>query len=330
MLNAIGRFLSFILGLLFWAVILGLVGMMLMGSFWLDGAGVEQEGRIATKNERITFNYADWTRTLEIGLTREDGPMADVRRAMMRNHDPHAELVGVEKVRVSSAVYDRYHVGQTVKVKVQRAGLFKQWVIFPQVRLAGQSTGSIAYSLYESASPIPQFLLTLLPAALLGWLASRTSKKLWWASALCALVAIVYWATPMSDPAPQGAVAEAEGKVVALRLVEEVGSTAESSGIDALEPHYIAAVEFQAEGHDTVVAVDRVDASSVNLKEGARVRLEYQRDLPRRARLLDARRNWWWWNILSIGRYGAFFAVAGLIWLLAARLFKNLFRRRAR
>ncbi|MBY0505512.1 MAG: hypothetical protein K2X03_16485, partial [Bryobacteraceae bacterium] len=61
----------------------------------------------------------------------------------------------------------------------------------------------------------------------------------------------------------------------------------------------------------------RVDAASVNLKEGSRVRIEYQRDDPRRALLVEGSRNWWWMNLVSLSAYGAL--GAGLLlggWLL--------------
>ena len=264
MLQALGRAFGLIIGFIFWGLILLMVAALVLGSLWLDGAGVEQQALVAAKYERITFTHADWTRTLEIGLQREDGPR--------------------ERVRVTAAEYDGLRAGQTVKVHVQPPGFFKEWRIFSQVRLAGGTTYSILCAVYESAWPLPQFLLSMMPAALLGWLASRTSKWLWAASGLCCLLALAYWVTPLSDRRPSGDLGQAEGKVVALRLVEEIGETGESSGVDALVPHLIVGVEFTPEGgRGPVVAVDRVDASSVELKEGSRVRVEYQQDDPRRA-----------------------------------------------
>ena len=325
MFQAIGRVLSLILGFIFWGVMVLIVGALLLGSFWLDGVGVEKEAVVASKEERISFNYASWTRTLEAGLQREDGPMAEIRRRMRERKDGHPDLVGVEKVRVSSSIYDGLRVGQTVKVRVQPPGFFKEWRIFPQVRLAGQTTASIAYSLYESAWPVPEFLLSLAPMALLGWLATRTSKWLWAASAACLLVAMAYWLSPLSDRRPSGVLAEASGKVVALRLVDEIGATSESEGVDALVPHLIVGVEFTPEGGNApVVAVDRVDASSVDLKEGSAVRVEYQRDDPRRALLLNGERRWWWMNFVSLGQYGAIAGGLILACLLVARFFKGL------
>ena len=335
MLQAIGRAFGLIIGFIFWALILLMVAALLLGSLWLDGAGVEQQALVAAKYERITFTRADWTRTLEVGLQREDGPMprtgADLRRAMTRVQAGHPELVGLERVRVTAAEYDGLRAGQTVKVRVQPPGFFKDWRIFSQVRLAGGTTYSILCAVYESAWPLPQFLLSMIPAALLGWLASRTSKWLWAASAICCLVALAYWVTPLSDRRPSGDLGQAEGKVVALRLVEEIGETGESSGVEALVPHLMVGVEFTPEGgRGPVVAVDRVDASSVNLKEGSRVRVEYQRDDPRRALLLDAERRWWWMNLVSLGQYGAIFGGLALAWWAVAHFFKGLFAGRKR
>ena len=100
--------------------------------------------------------------------------------------------------------------------------------------------------------------------------------------------------------------------------------------MDALVPHLIVGIEFQPQGLPSpvvagaVVAVDRVDASSVNLKEGSKVRIEYQRDDPRRALLIDAERTWWWMNIVSVGQYGAILVGLLLVWWLIRRFFKGL------
>ncbi len=326
MLKAIGRTVSLIFGIFIWGLVALFIATVVLGSLWLDRAGVEKDGVVAAKEERISFNHATWKRTYEVGLLRDDGPMADIRRIMQRNKEGHPELVGVEKVRVSSAVYDGLRVGQTVKLRVQAPGFFKDWPIFAQVRLAGQTTYSIIYAAYESMWPFPDFLLTLLPAALLGWLATRTTKWIWLASAACFLVAIAYWLSPLSDRRPTGSLAEADGKVVALRLVEEIGEGGETHGIDVLVPHLIVGVEFVPEGgNGPVVAVDRVDASSVDLKEGTKVRVEYQRDDPRRALLLDAERTWWWMNLVSMGQYGAILAGLTLAGWLISKFFKGLF-----
>jgi hypothetical protein len=325
MLQAIGRFFGFLIGSIVIGTVILLLAVMLLGSVWLDGAGVEQDAVVAAKYERISFSHAGWSRVLEVGLQREDGPMADIRRAMLRQKDEHAGMVGIEKVRVASDVYDRVGVGQTVPVKVQPQGFFKNLFLFPQVRLAGQTTSSIAYSLYESAWPVPQFLLSMVPAGLLGWLAARNRKRLWFGSAACFFLALAYWLTPLSDRRPEGVLAVAEGKVVALRLVDQVLETDESDGVDALVPHLIVGVEFVPDGgNGPVVAVDRVDAPSVNLKEGSQVRVEYQRSDPRRAILLDAERTWWWMNLLSVGQYVAI--VGGLLfgWWLLKLFFKGL------
>ena len=330
MFQAIGRALGLIVGFFFWGLILLVVAALVLGSLWLDRAGVEQPALVVAKYEQISFTHADWTRTLEIGLQREDGPMAEVRRAMKRQRDGHPDQVGVERVRVTAAEYDGLRVGQTVQVRVQPPGFFKEWRIFSQVRLAGHTTYSILSAIYESAWPVPQFLLSLIPAALLGWLASRTSKWLWTASALCCLVAVAYWVTPWSDRRPAGDLARADGKVVALRLVEEIGETAESSGVSALVPHVIVGVEFTpVGGQGPVVAVDRVDAASVDLKEGSRVRVEYQRDDPRRALLLDVERRWWWMNLVSLGQYGAILGGLALAWWAVVHLFKGLWASRS-
>ena len=325
MLKAIGRALELIVGFFFWGLILLVVAALVLGSLWLDGAGVEQPAVVAAKYEQISFTHADWTRTLEIGLRREDGPMSEVRRAMRRQKDGHPELVGVERVRVTAAEYDGLRVGQTVKVRAQPPGFFKEWRIFSQVRIAGHTTFSILIAVYESAWPFPQFLLSLMPAALLGWLAFRSRKWLWLPSALCCLASLVYWVTPLSDRRPAGDLGQAEGKVVALRLVDQIGETAESSGVDALVPHLMVGVEFTPEeGRGPVVAVDRVDAASVDLKEGSRVRVEYQRDDPRRALLLDAERRWWWMNLVSLGQYGAILGGLALAWWAVVHFFKGL------
>ena len=329
MLQSIGRIFSLILGFLFWGVILAIVAVLLFGSVWLDSAGVEKDAVVAAKNERITFNHGSWSRIVEVGIQREDGPMADIRRVMREKKDGHPNQVGVEKLRVSTAVYDTLRVGQTVKVRVQAPGFFKDWRIFPQVRLAGHTTASILYSVYESAWPLPDFFLSLLPAALLAWIASRTHKSVWLLSLGCFLVAIAFWLSPLSDRRPSGALAQADGIVVALRLVEQVGDTGDSEGIDALVPHLIVGVEFQPQDlPGTVIAVDRVDASSVNLKEGSKVRIEYQRDDPRRALLIDAERTWWWMNIVSVGQYGAILVGLLLAGWLIQRFFKGLFAAR--
>jgi len=325
MLRAFGRMIGLAVGFVFWGLIALLVAVMLLGSFWLDGVGVEQTARVAAKHEKITFRYASWTRICEIGLQREDGPMAEVRRAMVEKHDGQPDLVGIETVRVPIDVYDRYHVGQTVKVLVQPPGFFKDWVIFPQVRLAGVSTALIAYSVYESAWPLPQFLLSLLPAAYLGWLASRGSKWLWLACGFLTLTALGYWLSPLSDRRPEGEMRATEGKVVALRLVEEVGETEESAGFEALVPHWVVGVEFTPEGwRSPVVAVDRVDAPSIQLKEGEKVRLEYQVSDPRRALLVSGERRWWWMNLMTIGQYVAMFGGLLLALWLTGRFFRGL------
>ena len=114
MLQAIGRAFGLMVGFFFWGLILLMVAALVLGSLWLDASGVEQPALVAAKYERITFTHADWTRTLEIGLQREASPMAGP-----------PDLVGVERVRVAAAEYDGLRTGQTVKVRVQPPGFFK-------------------------------------------------------------------------------------------------------------------------------------------------------------------------------------------------------------
>lgn len=329
MLETLGRAIGLFFAFIFFGLIALILGFMLLGSFWLDAAGQEQEAIVGAKFERISFTHANWSRVLELGLHREDGPMAEIRRKMRESNHDSWQMVGLERVRVSSGVYDRYRVGQTVKVRVQSPGFFKDLPLFPQVRLAGQSTYSLSHAFYESAWPFPEFVFSLLPAALLGWLATRTTKWLWALSAVALLVALAYWLSPLSDRRPSGPMGEAEGKVVALKLIEEVGETSESAGFEALVPHWIVGVEFLPEGaNGPVVAVDRVDAKSVDLKEGGKVRVAYQRSDPRRALLLDGERTWWWMNIVSVAKDGVLLAVfCGAFWLIG-RFFKRLFTRR--
>ena len=68
------------------------------------------------------------------------------------------------------------------------------------------------------------------------------------------------------------------------------------------------------------MAVDRVDAARVDLKE----------DDPRRALLLDAERRWWWMNLVSLGQYGAILGGLALAWWAVAHFFKGLFAGRKR
>lgn len=326
MFKKLGNVVSLVLGFFFWGLILLFLLGLLVASLWLDTLGVEKDGVVVAKSERITFRYANWTRTFEVGLQRADGPMADLRRAMQSNKEGHPELVGVEKVRVSSVTYDGLRVGQNVKVLVHTEGFLKDWPISTQLRLAGQNTFSLLTVSYESMWPFPEFVLSLVPAALLAWLAMRTTKWIWLASAVCFLTSLAYWLSPLSDRRPVGRLAEADGKVVALRLVERIGDGTESEGFDALVPHVIVGVEFIPEGgNGPVVAVDRVDASSVDLKEGSKVRVEYQRDDPRRALLLEGERTWWWMNLLSLALWGAFLAGIVLAGWLVSRFFKGLF-----
>ncbi|MBY0505511.1 MAG: hypothetical protein K2X03_16480, partial [Bryobacteraceae bacterium] len=259
MLSAIGRFLQLAAGFFFLALLASILGALLLGSLWLDAAGVEEEAEVVEKHEDITFSNASWWRTLEIGLSRQNGPYAEMRRAIKRKEPGKLLTIGTERVRVSSAVYDQCSVGQRVKVRVQPPGFFRDWPIFTPVRLSGQTTFSRLPAFYESAWPVPDFLLTLLPAALLGWLARKTNRRVWFLSGICAAVAIGYWLSPLSDRRPAGDLRQTEGKVVALRLIEEIGATADSSGVDALTPHLIVGVEFLPTGfRDPVVAVDRV------------------------------------------------------------------------
>ena len=274
---AIGRKLNVIFGCAIWLAVAIFFAVVLLGSLWLDVVGVEKTAIVISKGEQVSFNRASWTRAWKIGLQTNGGGRP-------------------QKLTVSSAEYDRVRVGQTVRVKVPSTG-----VKFGRIRLAGQ-TLSFARILYERAWPVPEFVLSMIPVILLGWWGTRRSKWLWAAAGVCFVMALAYWMTPLSDHRPAGLLAEAEGTVVAGRLVERIWEVERPDGFDALVPHLMLAVEFAPEdGNGPVVAVDRVDASSVNLKKGSRVRVVYQRNDPRRALLVRGERTWWWMNLVSIG-----------------------------
>ncbi len=327
MFQAFGRIVGLIFGFLFLGIIVAILGLALALSLWLDTAGVASTATIVGKYEKISFDHADWHRTYEIGVASDVNQFARMRRTMIeRGANPGS--IGVDRLRVPGYVYDRHRVGEQVPVRVRGEGSFQGWPLNPQVRLADVTTASLFYAFFESTAPAPQFALTLLPAIVCAWLAAKRARIFWWASGLCFLLAMVYWLTPLSDERPTGDLAEAEGKVVALRLVETVGESSETTGTDALLPHYIVGIEFQPKNWPgPVVAVDRVDANSVDLKEGKTVHVEYQPDEPRRALLVNAERRWWLMNIVSVG--GEWGLMLGLILAcgLLSRLWKFWWRR---
>jgi hypothetical protein len=261
----------------------------LLSSLFIDRYGIEIEGRVSAKAERLRTHYSGWSRDSEV--TVEYSP-------------PDRAGVANFQTLLSTAEYDALHQGQRVAVhylqrrdlpKIPLAKVLGQLHLLPVARLAGR----------RAFTPVQQWLSG--PARrVLQWMAAGVLLLIvwrwaqWpgfgWAVAACGLVAfaaLMFGDFPRPTPAPTADVRQARGRVTEAGRIDRLLEGERTRGFDAAQPIEVVGIEFVPAGRsEPVLAVDLIDAGSLaQLTPNAEVAIDYEAASPRTAHLRGATRD---------------------------------------
>jgi hypothetical protein len=264
---------------LFFALLLG--GLLVGGSVWLDRRGERVVAPVQAKNERVTLRndpQGSWYRWYELGVGVGNSGAA-----------PWVATIEVPEER-----YDSIRIGDSVEVRY-----LPQLPLF--ARAADRSTAVVAREAAQRVGIIP--LLLWIACGVAGiWIAARIGTPVVLAVGLAWMAA----GFPVLLRAPVPVIpsaSETSARVTAVTLVAKSpersrtrrrGRARASASIRRLEvPYQVVQLRLApGGGADTVLALDAVDSGSVpGLAVGADLRVRYDPERPREARLAEGTRS---------------------------------------
>jgi hypothetical protein len=263
--------------LVFLAIVAG--GALIAAPFilsWraIDERGIEIPGKVESKREYVRVRYSNWER---------------VREAMVFYTPPDGHGPSAVTAKLDEAHFDQLRTGRPTTLRYLRredmprlpgAETLRDMRLLPVAKLPGQYV-------YET----------------------KVVRALQWA--LCGVLLLVFWRVlrlpafplvaagvgvllvvalnsefPRPTPEPRAGVRTATGRIGSVQRIESVFSGSRSRGVEAAQPIDVVGVEFTpAPGAEPVLAVDLLDAGSLDLKPGVPVVVSYEAEAPRTARI---------------------------------------------
>jgi hypothetical protein len=118
---------------------------------------------------------------------------------------------------------------------------------------------------------------------------------------LCTVAALLINGFPRPTRQPVSELRHGSAKVKSIDFIDRLFEGSRTRGLEAAQPVEVVGFEFAPEDHtETVVAADLIDGVS-GLKPGSTVSIEYERNSPRTARILEATRTFPARNFSGIG-----------------------------
>ncbi len=282
----------------------------LMSSLYIDQRGVAISGHVYSKREDAIIQYSTWYRSCEVTF---------------EYWAPEESGVSFLKVELPPDQYDSFSKGQQVQLHYLRrqdvpslplVQSLRAMGLLPKARLARQHAFA-GFILAAGRIGLP--VLGALAGSLLLLILWRLSRLpgFQWAVVTCVLgvLALVLISEfPLPTPRPSTAVRLASARVKSADRIERLFSGSRTRGEIAAEPVNVVGAEFVPEGRsEPVLAVDLIDQSSLILKQGDNVALEYELAAPRTAHLQRATRNFPRRNLggiaITLSIYGALLLV---------------------
>ena len=259
----------------------------LMSSLYIDQRGVAISGHVYSKREDAIVRYSTWYRSCEVTL---------------EYWAPEESAVSFLKVELPPDQYDSFAKGQQVQLHYLRrqdvpalplVQPLRAMGLLPKARLARQR---IFAGFMIGAGRVGLPLIAALAGSVLLLICWRLSRLpgFQWAVIACVLGVLTLSLIsefPLPTGRPSGAVRIAAAKVKSVERIQRLFSGSRTRGEIAAEPVSVVGAEFVPEGRlEPVLAVDLIDESSLVLKPGDIVALEYELAAPRTAHLQRATR----------------------------------------
>ncbi len=298
----------------------------LMSSLYIDQRGIAIPGHVYSKREDAIVQYSTWYRSCEVTF---------------EYWAPEESAVSFLKVELPPDQYDTFSKGQPVQLHYLRrqdvpalplAQPLRAMGLLPKARLAGQRifTGSML-----AADRVGLPLIAALAGSIFLLILWRLSRlpAFQWAVVACVLGVLTLSLIsefPLPTPRPSAAVRTAAAKVKSVESIQRLFSGSRTRGEIAAEPVKVVGAEFVPEGKlEPVLAVDLIDQSSLPLKPGAVVALEYELAAPRTAHLQGAARTFPHRNLAGIATTISIYGALLLAGLFAAHYLGKAWNRGA-
>lgn len=260
----------------------------LMSSLYIDQRGVTIPGHVYSKREDAIIQYSTWYRSCEVTF---------------EYWGPEESGVSFLKVELPPDQYDSFSKGQQVQLHYLRrqdvptlplVQPLRAMGLLPKARLARQRVFSgFLVNVDRIGFPVVGALAGSVLLLIL-WRVSRLPGFQWAvvACVLGVLTLVLISEFPLPTPGPSAGVRIASAKVKSAERIERLFSGSRTRGEIAAEPVKVVGAEFVPEGRsEAVLAVDLIDESSLVVKPGDIVALEYESAAPRTAHLQRATRS---------------------------------------
>ncbi|HEU5040424.1 MAG TPA: hypothetical protein VFT84_06370 [Gemmatimonadales bacterium] len=257
------------------------LGLLVVGSLWLDRRGETAAAVIKSKHEEIIVHRVPrggWDRYHRVGVEFPAG----------------GGQLGMATITLPEARYDALHAGDTVRVHYLP--------LLPLLaRAADRSTGQVVGDLAARVTADPwllPFLFWLIGGGIALWIASRVATVAIVVAGLAWMALAFPIQFPASEPLPPTPV-EATARVTSVTLITKAPARTRSRTRSRISrgtgesvrrlamPYEVVQLLFAPDGRaDSVLAVDAIDSASVaGLTPGAIVPIAYDPRSPREARM---------------------------------------------
>ena len=235
----------------------------------LNSIGTPANGVVSEKFENIKVEYGDWFRHFQVtGAYSIPGQPME-----------HRAVCDVDQ-----KTYDSLRIGGPIGIRYLRN--LPPQPFFTTARMApcslvGISMGPSVWRLIYAGAA--------LAAVLIIWLVLRVRPAIWLLP-IWVCFAFVYLGMPRVEPAPRQPV-PTTATVANITTIDTIWETSRSDGIPLQHAYQVVELRFLPNGMDApVVAVDRIDDDTSDLKKGQSVAIAYDAGNPRIARVQEATR----------------------------------------
>ena len=271
----------------------------------LNSIGTTASGVVSGKFESIRIEYGDWFRHFQVTGTYSIPGQPIDRRAVCD---------------VDEKTYDSLRIGGPVTVRYMRnlpPQPFLTTARMAPCSLVGISMGPSVWRLIYAGA--------ILLGVLFVWLALRVRLAIWLLP-VWVCFAFVYLGMPRVEPAPRQPVS-ATATVANITTIDTLWETSQSDGIPLQHAYQVVELRFVPKGMDApVVAIDKIDDDTSDLKKGQSVAIAYDAGNPRIAQVQAGTRRFPVQAWMTVMLWGAVIGALGLL-ALGARGLLRMIRR---